>query len=243
VSQTTDKKLDPELVCTRVMARLIEEVGCVVIAPDSPAWSDLGGEGAGRAGELRVYRGRGRVQRIVSSHLNLGPGGVDSHTLVVLTHPESPVPHLVLDTNREGARVTVHVDLLPKRDLAVSPDYLERCFEPLSEARQRIEEEPRFVPSRTSLRQRALLSPWGAHFTLEPRHLQAAETIIGGYLNHWVELLRSGAPELHAAPELAARDQLHRRIVFSRAADPVWHTLDGAIGSQSVDRILAALTD
>src|SRR5262245_46213362 len=128
------------------MARLIEDVGCVVIAPDSPAWSDLGGQGAGRAGELRVYRGRGRVQKIVSSHLNLGPGNLDSHTLVVLTHPESPVPHLVLDTIREGARMTVHVDLLPKRDLAVSPEYLERCFEPLSEARQRVEEESRFVP-------------------------------------------------------------------------------------------------
>jgi Red chlorophyll catabolite reductase (RCC reductase) len=243
VSQTTDKKLDPELVCTRVMARLIEDVGCVVIAPDSPAWSDLGGHGAGRAGELRVYRGRGRVQKIVSSHLNLGPGNLDSHTLVVLTHPESPVPHLVLDTMREGMRMTVHVDLLPKRDLAVSPEYLERCFEPLSEARQRVEEEAHFVPTRTSVRQRALLSPWGAHFTLEPRHLQAAEAIIGRYLTHWVELLRSAAVELSAAPELAARDQLHRRIVFSRAADPIWRKLDGVIGSQSVDSILSALTE
>jgi hypothetical protein len=242
VSQTTDKKLDPELVCTRVMARLIEDVGCVVIAPDSPAWSDLGVQGAERAGELRVYRGRGRVQKIVSSHLNLGPAGVDSHTLVVLTHPESPVPHLVLDTAREGSRTTVHVDLLPKRDLAVSPDYLARCFEPLSEARQQVEDEALFAPSRTSFRQRALLSPWGAHFALESRHLQAAEAIIGSYLSHWVELLRSGAAELNAAPELAARDQLHRRIVFSRAADPVWSTLDRAIGSQSVDSILAALT-
>ena len=243
MSQTTDKKLDPELVCTRVMARLIEDVGCVVIAPDSPAWSDLGAPGVSRAGELRVYRGRGRVQKIVSSHLGLGPGGVDSHTLVVLTHPESPVPHLVLDTMREGSRMTVHVDLLPKRDLAVSPEYLERCFEPLSEARQKIEEEARFSPSRTSLRQRALLSPWGANFSLESRHLQAAEAIIASYLNHWVQLLRSAAAELNAAPELAARDQLHRRIVFSRAADPVWDTLDRAIGSPSVDRILAALTE
>ena len=159
MSQTTEKKLDPELVCTRVMARLIEEVGCVVIAPDSPAWSDLGAEGAARAGELRVYRGRGRVQKIISSHLNLEATGVDAHTLVVLTQPESPVPHLVLDTVREGGRATVHVDLLPKRDLAVHPDYLQRCFEPLSESRQKVEDEPRFGPARIGPRQRALLSP------------------------------------------------------------------------------------
>jgi len=36
VTQTTDKELDPEMVCTRVMARLIEDIGCVAIAPDSP---------------------------------------------------------------------------------------------------------------------------------------------------------------------------------------------------------------
>jgi hypothetical protein len=243
VSQTTDKKLDPELVCTRVMARLIEDVGCVVIAPDSPAWSDLGGEGPARAGELRVYRGRGRVEKIVSSHLMLPADGVDSHTLVVLTHPESPVPHLVLDTVRSGARLTVHVDLLPKRDLAVSPDYLARCFEPLTAAHERVEDEARFALARTSLRHRALLSPWGALFSLEPRHLQIADAVIDRYLNHWIELLKSTAAELSAAPELAARDQLHRRLLFSRSADPIWSTLDRAIGVASVDRILAALTD
>ncbi len=243
MSQSTEKKLDPELVCTRVMARLIEDVGCVVIAPDSPAWSDLGAQGAARAGELRVYRGRGRVQKIVSSHLSPGAAGVDSHTLVVLTHPESPVPHLVLDTVRDGGGVTVHVDLLPKRDLAVSPDYLERCFEPLTQTRREVEEEARFAAGRTSPRRRALLSPWGALFTLDLRHLQVAEAIIDRYLDHWAELLRSSAAELSAAPELAARDHAHRRLLFSRAADPIWLRLDHAIGSASVDRILAALTD
>jgi hypothetical protein len=162
VTQTTDKELDPEMVCTRVMARLIEDIGCVVIAPDSPAWSDLGEEGPKRSGELRVYRGRGRVQKIVSSclslptseahtHRNTGvqtvrtvprqPGSIDSHSLFVLTHPESPVPHLLLDIARRGERVSVHVDLLPKRDLAVSQDYLERCYEPLSAVRAQVDLE------------------------------------------------------------------------------------------------------
>jgi hypothetical protein len=177
VTQTTDKELDPEMVCTRVMARLIEDIGCVAIAPDSPAWSDLGQEGPARSGELRVYRGRGRVQKIVSSCLSLPPsahthgnaqpvprqpGSIDSHSLFVLTQPESPVPHLLLDIARRGERVSVHVDLLPKRDLAISHDYLERCYEPLSAVRQQIDQEASFTPGLLSLRQRALLSPWGA---------------------------------------------------------------------------------
>src|SRR5688572_30113365 len=145
------------MVCTRVMARLIEDIGCVAIAPDSPAWTDLGEQGPNRSGELRVYRGRGRVQKIVSSCLSLpgsrgGSGSVDSHSLFVLTQPESPVPHLLLDIARRGLRVSVHVDLLPKRDLAVSQDYLERCYEPLSAVHQQIEKEARFTLGHLSLR-------------------------------------------------------------------------------------------
>jgi len=260
VTQTTDKELDPEMVCTRVMARLIEDIGCVAIAPDSPAWSDLGQHGPARAGELRVYRGRGRVQKIVSSCLSVPPsahshGGkirepvpraadsVDSHSLFVLTQPESPVPHLLLDIARRGERVSVHVDLLPKRDLAVSQDYLERCYEPLSAVRAQIDQEASFTPGQLSLRQRAMLSPWGALFSLAPADLPTAEPIVARYLAHWAALLRSDAAELTERPELATRDLRQRRLLFTRAMDPNWDLLDRTIGIPSVDRILAALTD
>lgn len=261
MTQTTDKELDPEMVCTRVMARLIEDIGCVAIAPDSPAWSDLGQEGPNRSGELRVYRGRGRVQKIVSSCLSLPPseahahgagrthkgprqpGSIDSHSLFVLTQPESPVPHLLLDIARRGERVSVHVDLLPKRDLAVSNDYLERCYEPLSAVRAQVDLETSFTPGLLSLRQRAMLSPWGALFSLAPADLQTAEPIIARYLAHWASLLRSDAVELSERPELATRDSRQRRLLFTRAMDPNWDLLDKTIGSSSVDRILAALTD
>lgn len=248
MTQTTDKELDPEMVCTRVMARLIEDIGCVAIAPDSPAWSDLGEQGPNRAGELRVYRGRGRVQKIVSSCLSLpgshgALGSVDSHSLFVLTQPESPVPHLLLDIARRAERVTVHVDLLPKRDLAVSQDYVERCYEPLSTVHRQVEEEARFTPGLLSLRQRAMLSPWGALFNLAPADLQTAEPIVARYLAHWASLLRSDSTELTERPELATRDLRQRKLLFTRAMDSNWDLLDQTIGSPSVDRILAALTD
>lgn len=243
MTQTTDKELDPELVCTRVMARLIEEIGCVAITPDSPVWSDLGVSGPERAGELRVYRGKGRVQKIVSSCLQSDAAALDSHTLVVLTRPESPVPHLLVDVVREGERVLVHLDLLPKRELAVSPGYIERCYEPLSGAHRQIEDESRFVKTRLELRQRALLSPWGSLFSVAARDLQTAEPFIDRYISHWSGLLRSDAQELKESTEIASRDLTHRRLLFSRDADPLWRTLDSAIGKTSVDRILEALTD
>ena len=234
------RKLDPETVCTRVVARLIEEIACVDIAPDSPAWRDLL-HGTETIGELRVYRGRGRVEKVVSSRFALATPSMDSHSVVVFTRPDSPVPHFGLDSVRLGARVHLYVDLLPKRDLSVSLAYLDRCYVPLTDVRRELDQDPRFMPSGASLRQRALLSPWHALCTLDPSDLDAAEDYVDRYISHWASLLRSNAPELESSPELVARDALYRRTLYSRAVDPAWGMLDRAIGRSTVDEILGAL--
>ena len=240
------RKLDPETVCTRVVARLIEEIACVDIAPDSPVWQDLT-HGLQVVGELRVYRGRGRVQKVVSSRFALGStpheaSGLDSHSVVVFTRPESAVPHFGLNSVRIGSRVHFHLDLLPKRDLAVAPAYLERCYGPLTDALCELERDARFEPARPSHRQRALLSPWHVSCTLDPSDLGAAEVYVDRYVSHWAGLLRSDAPELDSAPELALRDASYRKLLYSREVDPSWGLLDRVIGDATVDAILAALT-
>jgi hypothetical protein len=242
VTQAPERRLDPEAVCTRVVSKLIEELGCVDIAPDSPAWRDLTRDGR-RVGELRVYRGRGRVQKIVTSHFNLDTPALESHSVTVFTAPESPVPHFVLDSVRFGPKVSFHVDLLPKRDLGVSLTYLDRCFAPLTDIRNEIDLDTRFMPGTAPLRQRALLSPWMALYTLDPELLGTAMGFIERYFKHWSGLLRSDAPELHSAPDVAARDRQHRKLVFSREVDPVWGMLDRALGSDMVDLLLSVLAD
>src|SRR4051812_7676028 len=118
VNMFVPRKPDPETVCTRVVARLIEEMACVDIAPDSPVWFDLL-NGPQTVGELRVYRGRGRVQKVVSSRFSLSAPSMESHSVVVFTRPDSAVPHFGLDSVRLGSRVHLYVDLLPRRDLAI----------------------------------------------------------------------------------------------------------------------------
>jgi hypothetical protein len=234
------RKLDPETVCTRVVARLIEEMACVDIAPDSPVWCDLM-NGSQNVGELRVYRGRGRVQKIVSSRFSLSAPSMDSHSVVVFTRPDSAVPHFGLDSVRLGSRVHLYVDLLPRRDLAVSLSYLDRCYVPLTDVRADLDRDPRFLPTGAPLRHRALLSPWHALVTHDPADLEAAESYVERYLSHWARLLHGIGPELESSPELAVRDAAYRKTLYSRAVDTSWGVLDRAIGREAVDQILAAL--
>jgi hypothetical protein len=241
VTRFPPRKLDPETVCTRVVARLIEELACVDIAPDSPIWRDLM-HGPETIGELRVYRGRGRVQKVVSSRFALASPSMDSHSVVVFTQPDSPVPHFGLDSVRLDQRVHLYVDLLPKCDLSVSLAYLDRCYVPLTEVRDELEHDTRFTPSQAPLRHRALLSPWHALYTLEPGDLDAAEQYVDRYVSHWASLLRSDAPELQKDPALVARDALYRKTLYSREVDPAWGLLDRVIGQDTVDDILAALS-
>ncbi len=239
---TSERKLDPEAICTRAMARLIEQIGCVDIAPDSPAWEDITQQGK-RVGELRVYRGRATVEKVVSAHFRLEAPAIDSCMMVVFTRPESPVPHFVLDVVRFGERASFHVDLLPKRDLGVCLSYVDLCFSPLSEVLEDITRDARFAPGTAPLRQRALLSPWMALFTHAPNELEAARSYVDRYFAHWCGLLRSDSPLLARDAALTARDEAQRKLVFGRELDPVWGMLDRALGAPAVDRLLQVLTE
>jgi hypothetical protein len=241
VTRFPPRKLDPETVCTRVVARLIKDLSCVDIAPDSPHWRDLVHDSE-IVGELRVYRGRGRVQKVVSSRFALSSPAMDSHSVVVFTQPDCPVPHFGLDSVQLDGRVHLYVDLLPKRDLGVSLDYLDRCYVPLSDTRRELEQDHRFTPSIAPLRHRALLSPWHALYTLDPSELGAAEQYVERYLTHWAALLRSDDPALASSPEVGARDRLYRQTLYNRDVDPAWGMLDRVIGNTTVDAILAALS-
>lgn len=234
------RELDPEAICTRAVSRLIEEIRCVDIAPDSPHWQDLN-RGQTRVGELRVYRGRGVIEKVVSAHFKLELPALESYMVTVFTRPESPVPHFVLDVVRFGPQASFHVDLLPKRDLGVSLPYVDLCFAPLSQIRADLEQDARFAPGTAPLRQRAFMSPWMALFTHEPERLEAARSYVDRYFAHWSSLLTSKDALLAPDPSLAARDAQQRKLVFSRELDPVWGMLDRTLGAPTVDLLLAAL--
>ncbi len=193
-------------------------------------------------GELRVYRGRGVIEKVVNAHFKLETPALESYMVTVFTRPESPIPHFVLDVVRFGPQASFHVDLLPKRDLGVSLPYVDRCFAPLSQIRADLEADGRFAAGSAPLRQRALMSPWMALYTHAPDQLEVARSYVDRYFAHWSSLLTNHDPLLAPDATLAPRDAEQRRLVFSRELDPVWGTLDKTLGKSTVDLLLAALS-
>lgn len=235
---------DPEVICTRVVARLIEELSCVEIAPDSPAWTDLKlGEQA--VGQLAVYRGRNGVDRVVASRIRLENPAMDSHMVAVFTDPRSLVPHLVVDAVVFGERGSFHADLLPRLDLGTSMAYVDRCYAPLDAVRDAADADERFAPGTAPRRQRALMSPWMGLYTLDPQHMDAAFEYVDRYVDHWCQLMRSSLPQPVQVEakgiDLAARSARQRELIFSREVDPVWGMLDRVLGAEMVDTLLNPL--
>eukprot|EP00271_Cylindrocystis_brebissonii_P005796 TRINITY_DN1808_c1_g1_i1.p1 TRINITY_DN1808_c1_g1~~TRINITY_DN1808_c1_g1_i1.p1 ORF type:complete len:386 (+),score=81.12 TRINITY_DN1808_c1_g1_i1:62-1219(+) len=127
---------------------------------------------------LRAGADRSKVDRMLVSwlHCELPPpmgGPLDVATLTVLMGTATDAPHLLLEFPFSGGnqRVTAVLDLLPRRDLVLHADYLERTYTATTlpalftecEANPKLQ---RYVPP--TLFFRAATSPTALLYTLDP---------------------------------------------------------------------------
>lgn len=238
---------DAESICTRVVARVIEELSCIDIAPDSPSWSTLTHDGA-KVGLLASYRGRSGIRRMVSFDVRVERPWLDVHYVAVLTDPESLVPHLLVSARGDGDETRVHADLLPRAPLSACAAYIECCYAPLEDARSAAFRDARLQTAELSEVQRCWGSPWALSCRARHAELEPAAVCVEAYTNHWARLMRQGTPfaaqrDAEAALSGVRHDAALRSHLFAREADPMWAPLEAAIGTPSVDMLLAALRD
>ncbi|MFD2352065.1 hypothetical protein ACFSTC_26595 [Nonomuraea ferruginea] len=86
-------------------------------------------------GRLRVLRPADEtvVDKAVAVGLVVPQIGLDSHMIFVFTRPGSAVPHFTLDSVASAEYHAMHLDLIPRAELAVNLEYLDACFLPLTE--------------------------------------------------------------------------------------------------------------
>ncbi len=243
----------------RTMNRLIDDFGLEEqLAADggpsmslvSPAFGNID------VGNFRQWTGGGAVSRLVYTGISVDPIGLDSHMLFAFTDHESLVPTFTLDsvfTNMPpgadpnfpdgGEMYSFHLDLVPRCDLGINHAYSQRVYEPLTERRDAVLAAPGVFPAELTPMQRSIMSPW----MLAQRVTRAAYesdvfAAVDIYLEHWHSLIVSGIDATGVEGAWGAdRDAVNRSLIFNRDIDAVWAKIDGLLGPEISDAMIASL--
>jgi hypothetical protein len=214
--------------------------------------------GGAPVGDFRLWAGNGKLSKLVYTGITVEPVGLDSHMLFAFTGKDSLAPTFTLDSVYTrlpagadsnfpdgGDMYAFHLDLVPKCDLGVNAAYMRHCYAALTEPRAVALSADGVFPAQLSPMQHAIMSPWMlAQRTTAAAYETAIFPVAGRYLDHWIDLVDAGCDALAAgiAGEAgAARDAENRRLLFSRNIDPVWEKIDGLLGREVADFMIAVL--
>jgi hypothetical protein len=195
----------------------------------------------GELGSYRLWTGD-RVRRLVHVGVSLPDGSMDAHMLIAQTPAGTAVPHLGVDVMRFPDGFAEFVDLIPRVDLVAHRGYVERVYADLDPHYERFAAEPsaRIVPMPPSML--AYYSPWMLHHMGLPT-LELIADSIATYVTRFIELAADGlvGVDIPGSVELAARDRLHRGVLFDPDFDPVWRQVEPLLGTEAVTTIRETL--
>ncbi|MEU7143254.1 hypothetical protein ABZ942_27685 [Nocardia sp. NPDC046473] len=203
-------------------------------ARDIPLTSTMAPEPVGR---LRVLRGD-PIDKVVTVDLVVPAIGLDSHMIFAFTPADSAVPHFTLDSVHADY-YAMHLDLIPRIDLAVHLAYLDAAFLPLTPLLEAAWQIEGVSAAAVGLRQRAMMSPWMVVCRATETAFRALDATVRDYLGHWLTLVDKGVPAVTG--DTAARDRANRANLFSPAVDPVWAQVARLLGDEQAERVRAEL--
>lgn len=201
----------------------------------------MAGTGATR-GQLRCYAGSG-IDKVVYLTLE-DDGQLDSAMLMAFSEAGSVVPHLLLDVSPVGRDYAVFVDLVPRVDLAVQPEYVNAVYGPLWPVFDGLKRHPQLRPSEVPHSLVPYVSPAMAGFRATHTMMPQLFELVGPYVAHWVALQQGiiALPaELRGQSGLKARDERHRALLFSKEVDPIWDVFNTVVGAENCRRVIELL--
>lgn len=226
----------PAALSERVLDRLVATLD-LDLAEELPLTSPMSPAPVGR---LRVWRcPSGGVAKVVAVTLVVPPIGLDSHMIFAFTGPDSAVPHFTLDAVASAGYHALHLDLIPRADLAVNLPYLDACFLPLTEPLESAWQVDGLSHAAVGPRQRAMMSPWMLVCRATEDAFAKLGPTVDTYLGHWLRLLETGVPA--TGGDLADRDRANRANLFSPGVDPVWHQVTRLLGEEQAERVRGEL--
>jgi hypothetical protein len=231
----------------RTLEQLVAGLGATeVLGDDGGPLLDAAGEGT--RGVMRLHVAPG-VARIVSTVLTVPAREVATCMIFAFTEPDSALPHFTLDCSDRPDGNAFHLDLLPRVELATAVPYMDEVFEPLTPLYTAAQDIEGLSATGNTRRQYAMMSPWMLVHLATPDAFDAVSPTVTAYADHWLSVVRRGlGPEAQGSVEatgtdLAARDAMVRRNLFSPEIDPVWGRVEGMLGAEAARAIRTTLAD
>ena len=220
--------------------------------PDVSEISFTSPESGEPAGSLTITEGStasGARVRVVDTRLLIPALGLDATMVHAFAPSESTSPHLLSDlatkhrpTPDGGTEMTwhFHVDLMPRVDLIIDPEFIDAVYPSLTQAHTSAYAIEGMMPIAVPHRLRSLASPWLIGAIVRPTDEVVTRELFTTYANRWHELVNN--PPLVADPaSQRERDIKHRATMFNNDTDPVWQNLAKLVGQADTDTLLAAI--
>jgi hypothetical protein len=190
-------------------------------------------------GSLRTYTGPG-VDWLVHSWIGNRQASILDMNLTVWLGQQVDVPHLCLVIGTVPL-LYHYTDLVPRRDLAVSPDYLARYYEPANEEWLRFRGDDRFTWSVShGAYMRSIISPV-CHSLMTERtdeNMALVREHVLERVDRWLDLVCNAEPVPEAdRPALRRRDHELRRLCYS--LDPMNALAAKSMGEETVEKMVA----
>jgi hypothetical protein len=210
----------------------------------------VAGDQESATGTMRVFDGASDsdLDTIVWTKLEVPARGVTTCMIFAFTRAESALPHFTLDCSDHGdGGHAFHLDLAPRVELATHVAYMDEAFEPLSPLYEAAAGIEGLSATRTTRRQYAMMSPWMLVHLADASAFAAIQPTVEAYAQHWLRLLDTGLSEQTrgsvADSDLAQRNRVFRRNLFSPEIDPVWGRVDAMIGPEAAAVMRATLSE
>lgn len=220
-----------------------------VNGPDGGAFMPLMSQAPfhqGQCGEVRRFEGDS-IFRVITCSIVAPAIHLDSHMIFAFTPSDCAIPHFTLDSVKGGDYYAFHLDILPRVDLGANLAYMDFAFSPLTETFGKAEEIEGLSKAHISPRQRAIMSPWMLVNRATEEAFSAIGPLVGAYLDHWLDLVKSGIDDglLNGTTtaDLVERDRRNKTIIFDPDVDKVWNQITGLVGEDAVADIRAQLME
>jgi hypothetical protein len=173
-------------------------------------------------------------------HLYIGGPGNDMNLMYAMTKVDSPVPHFLMHYNLNPPGLwSYHIDLAPKVDGVMYPDYWRQAYTPLSAITEKKEFKTIRTP-RVQADRKQYLSTWGFY----GKEVEQAEyelirdKVMPAYLQQFLDLCDNFAFDQVDGTYLRQRGSQIMDMLLAREMDiRGWGRFDALFGEELTDQV------